>query len=81
MMASRLINDRSRRHQSRWSITSNAASRNPVLDSTPRAALSLSPALQPAMAPSRLHLKFPANKLLPMHRATLPRFQAVVKSP
>jgi hypothetical protein len=37
MMSSRPIDDRSRRHQSRWPITSNAAGCDPALDSTPRA--------------------------------------------
>ena len=38
MTPSQPTDDRSRRHQSRWSITSNAAGRNNALDSTPRTA-------------------------------------------
>jgi hypothetical protein len=81
MMPSRLIDNRTRRHQSRWSVTSNAAGRDTGLDSTPRVAPILSPAAQSATAPSRLHLRLPANQLLRLCRATLLHSQAVAKSP
>ena len=81
MMASRLIDDRTRRHHSRWSVTSNASGHDTALDSTPSVAPFLSPAAQSATAPWRLHLRFPANQLLRLRRATLLHSQAVAKSP
>jgi hypothetical protein len=81
MMASRLIDDRTRRHYSRWSVTSNATGRDTALDSTPSVAPILPPAAQSATTLWRLHLRFPANQLLRLRRATRLHSQDVAKSP
>ena len=88
MIPSRLIDDRSRRHQSRCSITSNAAGRDPALDSTPRAAPVLSPAVPLPTAHWRLHLRHLADHLrrladhlLRLRRVALLYSQDAAKSP
>jgi len=88
MIPSRLIDDRSRRHQSRCSITSNAAGRDPALDSTPPAAPVLSPAVPLPTAHWRLHLRHLADHLrrladhlLRLRRVALLYSQDAAKSP
>ena len=81
MMPSQPTDDRKGSHHFRWSVASNAAARDAASDSTPRVAPILSPAVQSATAASRLHLKFPANQLLRLHRATLLHSQTAAKSP
>jgi hypothetical protein len=81
MRPSQPIDDRNGSHHSRWSVTSNATDRDTALDSMPRGAPILSPAVQSATAPSRLHLRLPANQLLRLRRTTLLHSQAVAKSP
>ena len=81
MISSPLIDDRSRRHQSRCSITSNTAGRNPALNSTPRAAPLPSSTAQPVITPLRLHLKLATNRSLrPPHVAIFSSHTAA-KSP
>lgn len=80
MMSSRLVEDRTRRHHSRCSFTSNAANRDPVHVSTPRAAPILSSILLLTTAHSRLHLTRLAGHLLRLRRATI-HSHSVAKSP
>ena len=80
MTPSQPTDDRSRRHQSRWSITSNAAGRNNALESTPRAAPNrIRRTTTPAH--SSLHLRRIADHLLRLRRATLLHSHTAAKSP
>jgi hypothetical protein len=81
MTLSRSIDDRRVTHHSRWSVTSNAAPRDPALDSTPRAAPILSPVLPLPTAHSRFHLRRLAGHLLRLHRANLLHSHLATKSP
>ena len=80
MMSSRLIDDRTRRHHSRCSFTSNAANRHPVRVSTTRAAPILSSVLLLTTAHWRLQLTRIADHLLLLRGATIHSHPAA-KSP
>jgi hypothetical protein len=81
MTPSQPIDDRSRRHDSRWCVTSNAAARDTALDSTPRAASILSPGGPLPTAHSRFHPTCLADQLLRLRRAALLHFHPAAKSP
>jgi hypothetical protein len=81
MTPSRPIDNRSGRHHSRWFVISNAPARQAARDSKPRIAPILSPTVQSATAPLRLHQRLATTQSLHRGRVTLLLSQAAAKSP